>query len=1177
MSLFNSESQKYIISRFIDPSSRTEDVAMDDGESNHETEIYTEDSAIYLELQSVEEQFLTHKQSPLNIAELRFDFKKTPDVPLPPDTCSLDLDSILDYLPRTSPITKQLIYRIEGYRRLGSILQNLNCESPELNARRSDLLAIISVESDRLLSEVAEELRHQATSGTHQDGARRIHFGHVAASPNAGRYISPVVSASVVLIAIIHCMMGVARDHCNLILKCLRCILQLVANMHDARAKLIADNHINPIPTTLPTALHYLGLQDDLDVYVVCPACDELYKTETDPDPPDQCTSVDIDGHLCDSGLFSQQHRGNRIWKKPIRRFTHYLLESWLSRFLLRPEVEDLLESAHPSPASLCTDVWGASYLANFPGNGEPSFFDCPPGELRLAFLVYYDHFNPLMLKISGKKRSSGLLMMVCLNLPPEVRYDLKNIYVTAMLPGPKEPTLDNINKFMRPIMDNLVEHYSQGVYISKTHKYPKGRKVRSAAAIMSMDIMASRPFAGIGGPSHTIFCSFCNAQISEIDNFACCSERTLEEYQIALNRWDAARTSEERKLVWADHAVRRSEMSRFEWWNPFTCTTIGPLHWTKNICEKHIRENMGCSTVLHSDDGTPEPPPLSRGITTVEAQWGYKALLFSSANELEKASLPEPLLRFMCRVEGIYEAGLPSKTLVERLNRWRKEKSVIRPDGAPAKTDSEGEVAMAKTEYYLSKVTDSLTNLESHSTVASLRGLCRRFSIPWTNQDKKQVLMEKLVEYYLTPIQKGVNIVVLPGTESANRKVVPLGLEVVNAVKEDMQRTSIPSWMKQPPINFATTEHGKLASEEYKSLALVSLPITLIRLWSTGNEKLRERLDNFLHLSVAIRILSYQSLTENDESYFDYHILEYLNDLKRLYPYSSITPVQHLGLHIPYFMRSLGPTTRYSENTCEMFIGMLEDIGTNFRSDARILSGELEQTLHRELIMAANLKAMMERWNFFDILQPYGEIISDFLQSRYAGSELPSSTGWHTKHAGAPLNVDLDTYASLSSWATSRGITPFTRRLHVCQQLRRGNVVYQSFRDSRGNSNISFRPRGVTAPVPGRIDVILQELDQATVGAQNPRILVLARTFDALTEGDAAMDPYRNHPIVGKFRFRIMQLYYDTVDINQVHIIEPDDIVSHVAVAKYVDSTNTLSAPCSVIVDLDLKHIFDS
>ncbi|QRV96139.1 Transposase family Tnp2 protein [Ceratobasidium sp. AG-Ba] len=936
--------------------------------------------------------------------------------------------------------------------------------------------------------------------------------------------------------------------------------------MQSAQAASFVSNHIDPIPTTLSTALHYLGLQDELTAYAVCPECDSIYRLDSEAPVPDKCSNRDSKGKVCSAPLFKQQHRGNRSWKKPIRRFTHQNLESWLSRFLNRPGIEDMLESTHLSNKGICTDVWGGSYLSAFPGSGQPSFFECPKDELRLGFLFYYDQFNYFMLKIAGKKRSSGLVMMVCLNLPPEVRYDLKNIYVTAMIPGPDEPNLDTINNFMRPIIDNLVEHYEPGVYISKTFNYPKGRRVRSVAPIHSLDLKAARPVAGIGGTSHSIFCSVCNARLSEIDQFDMsrfCA-RTLDNYQIGLRHWDQAKTKAEREMIWTDHAVRRSEWSRFSWWDPFTCPVIAPLHWTKNVLEKHICDNMGANSEFPADDGEAQPPPLKRPLTAVEVQWGFSAVLYSTEEDLIKTDLPEPLLRYICRKYRIYEAGLPKRRLIEDINLWRRRMGLVLADGTPRNNGQGDQVPINKAEFYLSRVKDSLLQLDSNSTIPALRGLCDKYSLPWNLNKKKETLMKRLVEYY----HENVQVVVLEETKRPV-KGKPLGREVIMEIKNDMQRTCLPSWIKAPPNVFASADYSKIGSEEWKTLGLITLPFTLIRIWSTSNQTLQKRLENLLHLSIAVRILSYQSLTDHDIRYFEVHYQAYLSDLKELYPYETVVPVQHLGLHIPQFMRKFGPPTRYSKNTCEMFIGMLEEISTNLRS------GELEQTLHRELIMAANVKALLESSNFSDVLQPYAGIIGEFLQQRYPGSEQPSSQGWHTKRRGEAINIDPETYGMLSFWAKSNGTRPFTRHLHVCELLRRGNVVYQPFKTSRANSCIQFLRPGNTAAVPGRIEAILQEPNNAVQAPNLPRILVLARAFNPLSEQDAKNDPYHNNSIVGSQGFRIMRMFYDSVDVQQVYILEPKDIVSHVAICGFFDSERKMSAPCSVILDLDLKHTF--
>ncbi|KAG8695905.1 hypothetical protein FRC09_008858 [Ceratobasidium sp. 395] len=183
MSIFNSQSQRQLISRYIgdggqvDVSVGAEDVSMDeDNLPNSDSQLSPEDLAINLELKSVEEQFIAYKQSSLNIAELRFNFKERSDTLVFPEAQPLELDELLDYLPMVFPSTKKLVYRAQGYQRLINILRSLQCSTDGLITRRSDLLTIISTELDRLLTGATEEFKAQATMGTHHEGARRIQF-----------------------------------------------------------------------------------------------------------------------------------------------------------------------------------------------------------------------------------------------------------------------------------------------------------------------------------------------------------------------------------------------------------------------------------------------------------------------------------------------------------------------------------------------------------------------------------------------------------------------------------------------------------------------------------------------------------------------------------------------------------------------------------------------------------------------------------------------------------------------------------------------------------------------------------------------------------------------------------------------------------------------------------------
>ncbi|KAF8594170.1 hypothetical protein BDV93DRAFT_418357, partial [Ceratobasidium sp. AG-I] len=406
---------------------------------------------------------------------------------------------------------------------------------------------------------------------------------------------------------------------------------------------------------------------------------------------------------------------------------------------------------------------------------------------LNLTMLLFHDFLNPFGNKAAGKLRSIGCFFMVCLDLPPDVRYDTSYAYLVSMVPGPEEPKVVDLYHFVRPIAQNVEELSSPGVWISKTHKHPNGRKVRVNVPLASMDTPAARAFGGFAPHSHTCFCYLCTAKLHQIhhNNLSAFQLQTMDVHREHVAHWRNAATQAERDVLYKKHGVRDSDWLRFEWWDAFSGLVVGPMHWTKNILDKQLRHNMG---------------------------WSWTIILFG--------------LQSRIRIPNIPETVPPSK---------------------------------------------------------------------------------------------------------ASKNAAVLGMEVLTEVQDDMGRTSLPRWLKHPPKNFATVAHGKLQAEEYKSLALVSMVITLVRLWGhlpTG--PFRERLDHFLHLMISVRILAFQSLTEADIQSFEYHYGEYIAKLTTLYPNNSRVSVQHMGLHIPTFLRQLGPSTRYSESTCEQYNGLLQDISTN-------------------------------------------------------------------------------------------------------------------------------------------------------------------------------------------------------------------------------------------------------
>jgi len=90
--------------------------------------------------------------------------------------------------------------------------------------------------------------------------------------------------------------------------------------------------------------------------------------------------------------------------------------------------------------------------------------------------------------------------------------------------------------------------------------------------------------------------------------------------------------------------------------------------------------------------------------------------------------------------------------------------------------------------------------------------------------------------------------------------------------------------------------------------------------------------LDNFLQLAAAMILATRDSMSEARILAYEKHMLAYLEGIKDLYPNISIVPNHHLALHLPEFLRSMGPWRNFEAGPYEMYNGMLQDAPHNSR-----------------------------------------------------------------------------------------------------------------------------------------------------------------------------------------------------------------------------------------------------
>ncbi|KIK31569.1 hypothetical protein CY34DRAFT_62627, partial [Suillus luteus UH-Slu-Lm8-n1] len=157
-----------------------------------------------------------------------------------------------------------------------------------------------------------------------------------------------------------------------------------------------------------------------------------------------------------------------------------------------------------------------------------------------------------------------------------------ENMYLAGVIPGPKQPSLENLNHYIRPLIDDLVDAWQRGIKFSKTACYPHGRLTRSAIAPVVCDLPAARHIASMAGVGSHFYCSVCDCYHKstcgrvDFEKWKPRDRATLREY---AEQWRDAATSSERERLFKAHGVRYSELWRLPYWDPSQQLVIDPMH----------------------------------------------------------------------------------------------------------------------------------------------------------------------------------------------------------------------------------------------------------------------------------------------------------------------------------------------------------------------------------------------------------------------------------------------------------------------------------------------------------------------------------------------------------------------------------------------------------------------
>ena len=105
--------------------------------------------------------------------------------------------------------------------------------------------------------------------------------------------------------------------------------------------------------------------------------------------------------------------------------------------------------------------------------------------------MINMDWFQPFINSVY----SVGVIYAVICNLPRCERFKPHNILTLAVMPGPSELKLHEINHYLHPIINQLSQLWDG--YDIKTHEYNNGNFVCGAIIGCSSDVPASQKLCG--------------------------------------------------------------------------------------------------------------------------------------------------------------------------------------------------------------------------------------------------------------------------------------------------------------------------------------------------------------------------------------------------------------------------------------------------------------------------------------------------------------------------------------------------------------------------------------------------------------------------------------------------------------------------------------------------------
>ncbi|RDB30064.1 hypothetical protein Hypma_014106 [Hypsizygus marmoreus] len=355
----------------------------------------------------------------------------------------------------------------------------------------------------------------------------------------------------------------------------------------------------NALPTQPPpvqmleSARKHLGIEPDAYIipYAICPVCWKHYT-------PEQLK------HLADPACTAQRCGGQIYDVKdnvriPVLINPQVSIIGSLRRMFMRPgfaksvsrKPEDV-PGRNNNKDFIMTDMsdgemWYKSTTGTRREVGSSGTVrDMPNGTAPNAKLYMHRFGLQLTLNtdwfgmLSGRPHSTGPVYLAINNLPRDQRYLQYNVICAAIMPGPREPTAEQLNNALEPMVKEF-KQLKQGIKMEIHGEDPE--TVYADCICANCDTPAAHKFNGAAGHTHDFHpCPYCNANVVDIDTDSGFdnSKAMKDDFNLLKHAFRSKDAAPGRQnTILRDHGVRWAIFNTISDWLPSSKTVLDFMH----------------------------------------------------------------------------------------------------------------------------------------------------------------------------------------------------------------------------------------------------------------------------------------------------------------------------------------------------------------------------------------------------------------------------------------------------------------------------------------------------------------------------------------------------------------------------------------------------------------------